>query len=161
MKHIIASLVLLLSGLICSPLLAGENLLFQGTLIAPPPCKINDGDQVDIDFGERVGVNKVDGANYLKTIDYHITCEPSAIALDLTLTLMGPKALYEEGVIQSSLAGLGIKVLQNGHAFVLDKPLFIDPKNPPKLEAVPVKAPGATLTADAFVATAVLLAQYQ
>ncbi|CNE49324.1 fimbrial protein [Yersinia kristensenii] len=161
MRHSITSLLLLLSSLLCSPLLAAENLLFQGTLNAPPPCKINGGDLVDIDFGERVGINKVNGVNYRRTIDYHITCEPTATALDITLILSGPQSSYGDGVIQSSQEGLGIKILQNGRPFILDKPLFVDPKNPPKLEAVPVKESNARLKADVFVATAVLLAQYQ
>lgn len=152
----------LLTGILCSQqLFAADNLLFRGTLISPPPCKINGGDRVDIDFGERVGINKVDGVNYLKTIDYHITCEPGVAGLDLTLTLSGAKTDHDNAAIQSNLTDLAIKVWQNGDPFVLDKPIAVDPDNPPKLTAVPVKTPGATLTADAFVATATLLAQYQ
>lgn len=160
-RSFILNQVLLIGFFFCPPLLATENLLFQGTLISPPPCKINSGNLVDVDFGERVGVNKVDGANYRQIIDYEVTCEPGITGLDMTLTLSGPKNQYDDAVIQSSLAGLGIKVLQNGQPFVLDKPIVIDPKNPPTLEAVPVKSPGAILKADAFVAMAILLAQYQ
>lgn len=160
-RSFILNQVLLIGFSFCPPLLATENLLFQGTLISPPPCKINSGNLVDVNFGERVGVNKVDGANYRQIIDYEISCEPGITGLDMTLTLSGPKNQYDNAVVQTSLAGLGIKVLQNGDPFVLDKPIAIDPKNPPTLEAVPVKSPGATLKADAFVAMAILLAQYQ
>lgn len=157
----ILNLTMLIGTLFCQQLVAAENLLFEGTLINPPPCKISDGDQVDINFGQRIGINKVDGVNYRTKIDYRITCESEAVGWDLSLTLSGAKTNYDDATIQSSLIGLGIKVLQNGHPFVLDKPILIDPRNPPTLEAVPVKISGATLTADEFVAMAVLLAEYQ
>lgn len=148
--------------LVCShSLYAADNLLFRGTLIEPPACKINDGGVVDVNFGERVGVKKVDGVNYLQAMGYRITCEPGVTGLDMTLTLSGRKTGYDDAALQTNLADLGIRVLQNGQPFTLDKPIGIDPRNPPKLEAVPVKTPGATLTEGPFVATATLQAQYQ
>lgn len=143
------------------PLHAANNMLFRGTLIEPPPCTINDGGMVDVGFGERVGVNKVDGVNYLKAMGYRITCEPGVSGLDMTLTLSGQPTGYDDAAVQTDLADLGIRVLQNGKPFALNTPLGIDPKNPPALEAVPVKTPGATLKEGAFVATATLQAQYQ
>lgn len=143
------------------PLFAADNMLFRGTLIEPPPCTINDGGMVDVDFGERVGINKVNGVNYLKLMDYRITCESGATGLDMTLTLSGTETGYDPAAVQTDMADLGIKVLQNGTPFTLNTPLSIDPQNPPVLEAVPVKTPGATLTEGAFVATATLKAEYQ
>ncbi|CAI1543311.1 TPA: fimbrial protein [Serratia fonticola] len=153
--------LLVLGALFSSPLLAADNLLFRGTLIEPPPCKINDGATVDVDFGERVGVNKVDGVNYLQALNYRISCEPGASGLDMTLTLRGQQTGYDTAAVRTNLADLGIRVLQNGKPFTLNQPIGIDPKNPPRLEAVPVKNPGATLKEGAFVATATLQANYQ
>lgn len=143
------------------PLFAADNMLFRGILIEPPPCTINDGGMVDVDFGERVGINKVNGVNYLKPVDYRITCESGATGLEMTLTLSGTETGYDKAAVQTDMADLGIKVLQNGAPFTLNTPLSIDPQNPPVLEAVPVKTPGATLTEGAFVATATLKAEYQ
>jgi len=148
--------------LVCGhPLYAADNMLFRGTLIEPLPCTINDGGMVDVDFGERVGVNKVDGVNYLKAMDYRITCEPGVSGLDMTLTLSGVHTGYDPAAVQTDLVDLGIRVLQNGKPFTLNMPLSIDPKNPPVLEAVPVKTPGATLKEGAFLATATLKAEFQ
>lgn len=157
-RFLTVSPLLVLGWSLSQPLSAADNVQFRGTLIEPPPCTIND---VDIDFGDRVGVNKVDGVNYMKTIDYLITCEPGAIGLDMTLTLSGEQTGYDDATIQTNVADLGIRVLHNGQPFTLDKPIDVDPKNPPTLEAVPVKTPGATLQEGAFVASATLRAQYQ
>jgi type 1 fimbria pilin len=153
--------LLLLGALFGSPLWAADNLLFSGTLIEPPPCKINDGGTVDVNFGERVGVKKVDGVNYLQAMGYRISCEPGASGLDMTLTLSGQPTGYDTAAVRTNLADLGIRVLQNGKPFTLNQPIGIDPNSPPLLEAVPVKTPGATLKEGAFVATATLQANYQ
>lgn len=157
MRFLLYSLLLILSR----PLYAADNMLFSGTLIQPPPCKINEGGMIDVDFGERVGVNKVDGVNYLQTLNYNITCEKGANGLDLTLTLSGEKTIYDSAAIQTDVTDLGIRVLQNGDPFILGRPVIIDSKAPPTLQAVPVKTPGASLKKGAFKATATLKAEYQ
>lgn len=157
MQLLLWSLLLILSH----PLYAADNMLFRGTLIEPPPCKINEGGIVDVDFGDKIGVNKVDGVNYLKTLDYWITCEAGGRGMDVTLTLSGQPTSYNEAAIQTDVADLGIQVLQNGQPFILGTPVVIDPKAPPMLQAVPVKTPGASLKERAFMATATLKAEYQ
>ncbi|MGE9594254.1 fimbrial protein, partial [Escherichia coli] len=57
-----------------------------------------------------------------------------------------------------------IQLLQNGQRFQLNTPLTInatDLTQKPKLEAVPVKASGATLNDGAFSAYATLRVDYQ
>lgn len=66
------------SGSVVSGGLAAEEIAmhFRGGLIAPPPCVINAGAKIDVDFGSRVGIKKVDGVNYRQVIDYQLDCEP-------------------------------------------------------------------------------------
>lgn len=141
---------------------AATRVTVKVTVVAPP-CKISEGGKIDINFGERVGVKKVDGVNYRMLLPYSIRCEPGATKdLDLTLTLISRRPTgYDSAAIQTNLPNLGIRVLQDGQPFTLNKPLVIDLSNPPQLEAVPVKTPGATLTEGAFMATATLRAEYQ
>ncbi len=141
--------------------MAAENMRFSGTLIEPPPCTINDGGKVDVDFGERVGVSKVDGDNYRQPVNYRISCRPDAGTWYLTLTVVGTAASYDAAAIKSNVEDLAIRLLQNGRLFTLNQPLPVTLNAPPTLEAVPVKRPGATLKEGAFEATATLLAVYQ
>lgn len=152
---------LLVSGLLVGNALAAENMQLHGTLIEPPPCTINDGGAVDVDFGNRVGVKKVDGSNYLQTVNYQVTCTPGAGGWKMSLAVMGTPTSYDTAALKSNVADLGIRLLQNGKPFELNKPLSITLNNPPRLEAVPVKRPGASLTEGLFEATATLLAVYQ
>lgn len=152
--------IFLLMALGC-PAVAVDNMRFSGTLIEPPPCTINDGGEVEVSFGTRVGVSKVDGVNYLKPVGYRITCDPGAGAWNMTLEVVGTPADYDEAAIESNVDNLAIRLLQNGKLFTLNKPIPIKLNSVPTLEAVPVKRPGTTLKEGAFEATATLLAVYQ
>ncbi|MGP2693517.1 fimbrial protein [Serratia nevei] len=138
------------------------DMTFRGTLIEPPPCTINDGERVDVDFGERVGINKVDGVNYRQIMNYQITCDNAGSgSWALTLSLTGAAAGFDEQALQTNKTDLGIRVYQNDKPFTPGSTLAIDISNPPRLEAVPVKREGATLTEGAFESWATLRADYQ
>ncbi|MEB0205514.1 fimbrial protein [Pseudomonas sp. CCC3.1] len=139
---------------------AMANLTFSGTLNAPPPCTINSGNTIDIDFQE-VGVSKVDGVNYLKPVNYIITCSAGTLPWEMVLTVKGVATSFESSALQSSVSDLGIRLLQNGEPLPLNTLLVINPSTPPVLEAVPIKRPGVSLGAGAFTSSATLLAQFQ
>ncbi|MBH3000364.1 fimbrial protein [Serratia marcescens] len=138
------------------------DMTFHGTLIEPPPCAINDGNRIDVDFGERVGVNKVDGVNYRQLVNYQITCDSESTGgAVLRLSLSGSTSGFDEQALQTNKENLGIRVYQNDVSFTPGSSLAIDLANPPRLEAVPVKNAGSTLSEGAFEAWATLQADYQ
>ncbi|MFQ6249416.1 fimbrial protein [Yersinia enterocolitica] len=140
---------------------AATNLTFGGSLIEPPSCEVNSGELIDVDFGRRLGIKKVDGIHYLQKVDYSIKCEPRAKNWAMELMLSGEPTLYDMAAIQTDNPDLGIKFLINGEAFTIGKPVSVNPADLPILEVVPVKTPGSTLMEGAFEATATLQAVYQ
>ncbi|WP_447873271.1 fimbrial protein [Serratia fonticola] len=166
MTRIIRVLLLacgLMGGIAPTQAKDGEaDMTFHGTLIEPPPCTINDGSQVDVDFGDRVGINKVDGVNYRQMLNYQITCDNTVSGhWVLTLSLSGSTAGFDNEALLTDKTGLGIRVYQNDKPFTPNSTLGINLINPPRLEAVPVKQGGATLTEGPFEAWATLRAEYQ
>ncbi|CAM4266137.1 fimbrial protein [Serratia nematodiphila] len=138
------------------------DMTFHGTLIEPPPCTINDGNQVEVDFGERVGINKVDGENYRQGLNYQITCDSAAGgSWALTLSLKGSAAGFDREALLTNKGSLGIRVYQNDKPFTPNSTMKINLANPPRLEAVPIKQAGATLTEGTFEAWATLRADYE
>ncbi|MFJ3264864.1 fimbrial protein [Serratia liquefaciens] len=138
------------------------DITFRGTLIEPPPCTINDDNRVDVDFGERVGINKVDGVNYRQAINYQITCDGTdGNGWALKLSLSGTAAGFDEQALQTNKTDMGIRIYHNDKPFMPGSSLDIDLNNPPQLEAVPVKREGATLTEGMFEAWATLRADYE
>lgn len=161
MKRCSGLVLLLVGGAMSDTSQAAPNMKLFGTLIEPPACTINDGGNVDVDFGNRIGVKKVDGVNYLQDINYQITCDPNSNAWDMTLEIIGTPADYDKAAVVSDVTDLAIQIKQNGIPFELNKPIPIRLTSPPMLQAVPVKRLGAELKEGPFEATATLKAVYQ
>jgi len=142
---------------------AAKNMMFTGTLIDPPACTIKNSkdDAIDVDFGDRVGINKVNGENYLQPMNYQITCESGAVDRGMSLEIVGTPADYDRAAIVTGITDLAIQIKQNGIPFTLNNPLPISIYSQPRLEAVPVKRQGARLTEGPFEATATLKVVYQ
>ena len=137
------------------------DMSFKGVLIDPPNCTINNGAVIDVDFGPRVGIKKINGENYRQPINYVISCEPGPGRWDMVLTLQGTAAAFDTAAIKTNVEHFGIRIYQDDQPFPVGSELKIDPLSPPVLEAVPVAKPGMILPEGEFEATATLQASYQ
>lgn len=165
-KHAIPRINLLA----CLTLLAGPGVMpaaqatgvsLHGTLVSPPPCTISEGKQIDVNFGERIGIKKIDGVNYRRTLNYRITCEKGSSAWVLKLTLGGNAPSFDSNALKSNRTGLAIRMYQNDKPFPPNSTLTINLNNPPALEVVPVKDTAAAPTKGSFDVWATLKADYQ
>lgn len=157
MKTTITSLLLILASLYVH---AAENIKFHGTLVDAPDCHINDDQPVTVLFGN-VGVNKVDGNNYSRTIDYHITCDYGSTE-QLYISVDGTGVDYNNAAVKASADNIAIEIRHDGEPFVLGTQIKVDDiNNPPALTAVPVRDGDKALVADEFTASATLVAFYQ
>ncbi|CAI2486732.1 MULTISPECIES: fimbrial protein [Serratia] len=137
------------------------EMQFRGKLIEPPVCSINDDGIVDVNFGDRLGVNKVDGVNYRQAVNYRISCEGSTGTDGMTLIFSGAVSTFDKAALQTSMSDLGIRIYQNDQPMAPGSKIAINPSSPPQLEAVPVQRPGAVLSEGQFEATATLQVNYQ
>lgn len=139
---------------------ASANLTFNGTLNEPPPCTIDSGSTIEVDFGD-VGTKRVDGVKYRRAVGYTIRCGASTLPWLLKLSVKGAETTFDNAALQTTAPDLGIRLYQNNAPFRLNTPLDISLAAPPTLEVVPVKRPGSVLKAQGFTAVATLLAEYQ
>ncbi|MCP1107088.1 fimbrial protein [Serratia nevei] len=163
MKQRIA-ITVLLCMLAAAPAWSKNNetgMNFRGTLIEPPPCTVNQGGMVDVDFGDRIGVNKVDGVNYRQQVNYRLQCEPGAANWVLRLSLKGAGSAFDSAALKTNMPDLGIRFYRSGTLLPVGSVIAIDAAAPPLLEAVPVGKAGVKLSQGAFEATATLQADYQ
>lgn len=142
------------------------DIFFVGKLLIAPSCTVSSsgGGRIEVTFGDRVGVKKVDGVRYRQPLNYHITCRGNPTAgMGLVLSLKGDMAAFDttNTSLQSSVPGLAIRILQNGSPMVINQKYKVTPLALPKLEAVPVKQNGVTLKEGPFEAVANLIAEYQ
>lgn len=69
----VALFLIVMSGLNESSEAARLN--FDGTMIEPPPCTINGGSPINVDFGNEVMTTRVDGKNYIKDVNYSLNAQ--------------------------------------------------------------------------------------
>ncbi|MGJ3356042.1 fimbrial protein [Providencia sp. Je.9.19] len=137
------------------------------TIIAPPPCIINNNNPIEVDFGD-VLTTRVDGVNYRKPIEYQLVCpadqlikntlklqiEGQGINLGGTTTVLAVPGVADFGIqLQHEMAALGVNTWLNF--------TYTDTNATPNLYAVPVKRAGSTLDPGEFQASSTMTVQYQ
>lgn len=131
-----------------------SSMKFHGTLVVVE-CSINDGERRAVNFGDAVGIHRIDGKRYEQPVPFSLDCQNYAGGdmPALTLTLEGTPAYFDEAAVATDVTGLGIEIRRNGEAQPLNKAVQFDYKSVPVLTAVPVADPKVTLDARTFSAT--------
>jgi type 1 fimbria pilin len=101
---------------------ASANVTFSGTLNEPPPCTIDAGNKIEVDFGD-VGVKRVDGVKYRRGVGYTINCGVDTLPWVLKLSVNGTPTTFDGAALQTSAPDLGIRIFQNNLPFRLNTPL--------------------------------------
>ncbi|MCC4106646.1 fimbrial protein [Serratia ureilytica] len=144
-------------------LAAAMMVTVKATLMAPPPCEINGGRPIEVEFNE-VMTTRVDGKNYQMPINYTIQCNRAPSNL-MKLQIQGQGASFDSTVLKTrEVPDLGIELRQKNGKLAVGGWLNFTMQNsqdPPELWAVPVKKNGATLKGGDFNATATMKVAYQ
>ncbi len=138
---------------------AATTVTVRVTVLAPPPCKINGDQPIEVDFDEVV-TTRVEGQNYSRAVPYSLVCI-GATSNDLTLQIAGSQAAIGTNVLATDKANLGIALLANDKPLRLNSDIKFTYPNKPELKAFPIKYPGSTLKAGKFSAGAVMKVGYQ
>lgn len=140
-----------------------SSVQFHGTLIAVS-CKINAGNRKVVNFGDSIGIHRIDGKKrYEQTIPFILECvNHSKNSLPaMTLTLSGTPALYNNAAIITDTDGLAIELRVNGKAQPINKPINLDYNKQPVLTAIPVVKPNIELKPVDFTATMKIVVEMQ
>ena len=130
-----------------------------GNVIAPPPCLINDGKMIEVNFGE-VMSTRINDSNYKQPIEYTATCQKRPTnAMKVYIT--GNATGFYSNALQTNITGLGVRILYQGKLLGLGSAVKFTYPNLPKLEAIPVRDNRETLVGGDFVANATLHVDYQ
>jgi type 1 fimbria pilin len=155
----IAGLLLSLNGL-------ADNMSFHGTLIEQAPCVVNNGKDMQIEFGD-IQVRDVDGVNHTQMLALSVVCEGGA---SIMLTHNGTATDFDNAAVQTNVANFGIQLSEFHSQGGIGVPLKIgvpvkifDESGGAKniiLTAVPVKKPGAELAAGIFQGVSTVQLEY-
>lgn len=160
----IVTLQRMLAGVLAAlPMLAcaapSATVTVKVTVVAPPPCVINDDRPVEVEFGD-VMTTRVDGDNYKMPVNYTLSCT-GGTSNAMKLQVKGNGAAFDATVLQTNKTGLGIELRQGDGKLAVNSWLNFTYPNKPELWAVPVKQAGTTLTGGEFSAGATMAMDYQ
>lgn len=139
---------------------AATTVTVKVTVVAPPPCIINEDQPIDVDFGSELLTTKIDGNNYIKTVDYSLECQNNT-SNAMKLQVQGSATTFDSSALQTNMADLGVALKANGTALTINNWVNFTYPDKPVLQAVPVKRAGSTLNGGDFVAAATLMVAYQ
>ncbi|VEA61597.1 putative minor fimbrial subunit StfF [Serratia plymuthica] len=132
----------------------------SGAIMAPLPCVINDNQIIEVNFGNDLVTIRVDGINYIKNLDYTLTCKNNT-SNAIKIKFQGNATAFNNSALQTEQADLGIELRANGQLMPINNWLNFTYPNKPLLQAVPVKRGGGVLKAGYFSAGATLMVDYQ
>lgn len=153
------TLAALLSALPLLAWAATVTVTVKVTVVAPPPCIINNNQPITVEFGD-VMTTRVGGDNYKMPVNYMLSCT-GGTSNAIKLQVKGTGATFDATVLQTNKTGLGIELRQGTDKLAVNKWLNFTYQNKPELWAVPVKQSGATLTGGEFSAGATMAVDYQ
>lgn len=147
----------------CGLTQAKNVVTFNATVIEGPPCIINNGQVIEVNFGDDLQTTRIDGVNYSKNIDYTLDCgntENSGLRMQIkgAATLFDNKLLAAEGG-RGSILGIGFKA--NSVTLPVNTWLDLGGKSKPSLSAVPVGTPDMIQPPGDFSAAATMLFEYK
>lgn len=139
---------------------ANTNVTVRVTVLAPLSCVINGNKPIMVDFGNAVQTGKVNGSNYMQTVNYDMTCE-STKTNTLKMKINAQAASFDGKAVLTSNGNLGIALYNGNTRLGVNEWFNFTWPNKPVLKAVPVKNAGATLKSGAFSGAAVMMVDYQ
>ncbi|ERK07682.1 fimbrial protein [Serratia fonticola] len=137
---------------------ATTTVTVKVTVVAPPPCVINDDRPIEVEFGD-VMTTRVDGDNYKMPVNYTLSCAGGTSNV-MKLQVKGNGATFDATVLQTNKTGLGIELRRGGNKQAVNRWLYFSYPNKPELWAIPVKQLGTTLTGGVFSAGATMAVDY-
>ncbi|CAI1596225.1 fimbrial protein [Serratia quinivorans] len=137
------------------------NVTVRVTIVAAPPCEINNNNDIEVNFGNDVLTTRVDGSAYKKMpVTYSINCSGGP-SNSVKMRIEGTGAGFDNSVLSTNQADFGIALLNNGSRYPINSWVNFSAPSPPRLEAVPAKRAGVTLKGGPFSAGATMKVEYQ
>ncbi len=131
----------------------------RGIVLAPPPCTINKGELIEVNFGEIMST-RIDGVAYEKPINYKIECTKMPTQM-MKMSVKGNRALFDYQSLETNIDGLGVSLRYGGRKLSLNEEIRFTYPNAPQFSVVPVRDLTKTLKGGAFESVATLMIEYQ
>ena len=130
------------------------------TVLAPPPCTINDGKTIEVDFGEITDSDLLFNA-ISRPINLNLSCS-SMSKNQLRLQIQGTPDKDYPGYLLANYGSIAIKFTRNGQVLPINSWLNFSWPDAPELRVATFHKPNWLIKdGDSFSASATLRVEYQ
>ncbi|EOY8404961.1 fimbrial protein [Enterobacter asburiae] len=137
-------------------------LVTVNVTVVASPCKINNNQNIDVDFGDNVITTDVAKGVVEKDVNYTLDCTSADESKTLAMTIKGVGADFNADILKTSIPELGIRIKADGSEYPLNSQLVLaSSTSKPALKALLVQQSGAHLPTGAFTAGATMMVDYQ
>lgn len=136
------------------------DLKITGNILLPPPCKINQGSNVDVNFGD-VLTKSIKGLEQKREINYQIECGYNNNNWDMYLSVNGIKSDFDKNGLKTNIDNLAVKFSLDHEMLELGKKYRINENTLGTLWAILIKKKNSELPSGYFFATGTLLVEYK
>lgn len=158
------AIAVLVGGVISNAAMADDNsiMVTVKVTVRALPCKINDNQVIDVDFGDSVITTDVARGVVEKDVNYTLDCTNADVSKTLAMRIKGSGATFDDKSLKTSIPELGIKMKADGVDYPVNTDLVLaNSTSKPALKAQLVQQPGARLPTGGFTAGATMTVDYQ
>lgn len=151
-------MLFILATILGGEAVAGNKMItmtLHGVILNPASCQIPGSNIIYIEFGDQLINSKIDGSNYLQNFQIPISCTGSPAGVQMLIK--GDSSDIATGVLSTTKANLGIRLLRNGTVQPINSWFDIDYRKPTELQAVPVRKAGTIISGGNFNTIATVL----
>lgn len=142
------------------PLTALASNIHVNVEVLEPSCTINNGETIEVDFGDEVLSTKLDGNHYHQTFFVNFQCNTST-PNTIFLKIEGEQWESSIKVLKTSKENLNIEFFRAGQWFPLNERLEVNPLSSYAFQAAPYKVGNVKVQAGPFSAAATLAVYYE
>ena len=121
---------------------ADTPINISGNVLAAPSCTINSDKNIEVDFGNLVDIDKINGDNYKRVIAVQISCK-NMTGNTQVARINGPivGAGFDAGLLKTTQQYLGLKLMVGGYKYTPGSDIKFDYARPfPTVEVVLVRS---------------------
>ncbi|HDT3151315.1 TPA: fimbrial protein [Morganella morganii subsp. morganii] len=162
MRHLITALML---SCLALPVYAGTgvahssaNIRITGRLQPPPPCKVNNNEEILVDF-QRIQIKMPEKSDIRKDVDIPFVCEQDSENFKYFLTVDGPRAQFNNKLVKTNQNNVGFNMELAGVKLDLGKAQLVSSRHL-TLTIVLTKNPNGDVTPGSFSGTGTVTMEY-
>ncbi|HCM9126669.1 TPA: fimbrial protein [Enterobacter asburiae] len=159
----LAAIVLIFGAISHSSVADDNNInITVKVVVRASPCKINNGQVIDVNFGDTVITTDVPKQLVEKDVNYTLDCASADQSKTLVMRISGTGATFDDKSLKTSIPELGIKMKADGADYPVNTDLVLaNSSSKPALKALLVQESGAHLPTGSFTAGATMTVDYQ